>query len=387
MFALLRQELIQLLKLEVNMTPRERVITALNHQKPDRIPRYEIFLPDFISQWRKTKHVGNDADIYDYYPKIDIGTVVATQEGPFIGQKCTKEINADIYLERDSWGRLNRHSRTGYFFEVLETAIKEKTDLDKLQFEDPRDPTRYAGVVEHEKSIRDRFAPVGGVMGLFMPAWYLRGETSFLMDLVDDEQFCHALVEKTAAFLTVVGENVLRHTNTWDTAVWVYDDFGTNQTTLISPDVFERIFLVPYKKMISRWKSKGARNIILHFDGNCLPVMDLLLEAGFTGIQGIYPTTGMTIPAVKAKYGSRLNLIGGMCNIHVLTRGTHLDIEREVKSIVEVAKDGGVIIGAHSIDYDIPVENYDYYCTVLEELDITWQEISQVLRLKKCILK
>ncbi|MFH0795689.1 MAG: uroporphyrinogen decarboxylase family protein [Candidatus Omnitrophota bacterium] len=354
------------------MTARERVITALNNKKPDRIPRYEIFLPDFVNHWREIKRVGNDANIYDWYPKIDIGAVLATQEGPFIGQKCTKEIDDDIYWERNSWGILKRYNRSGYFFEVLETAIKEKGDLDKLQFEDPHDPTRYADIVAHEKSIHDRFAPVSGVMGLFMPSWYLRGEIPFLMDLVDDEQFCRALVEKIAAFLTVVGENVLRYTNTWNTAIWVYDDFGTNQTTLISPGVFERIFLIPYKKMISYWKSKGAQNIILHFDGNSLPVMDLLLEAGFTGVQGVYPTTGMTIPAVKAKYGKRLSLIGGMCNIHILSKGTHQNIEREVKSIVEVAKDGGVIIGAHSVDRTISLENYDYYYDVLEKLDKTW---------------
>ena len=124
--------------------------------------------------------------------------------------------------------------------------------------------------------------------------------------------------------------------------------------------------------MISYWKSKGAKNIILHFDGNCLPFIDMFLEAGFTGIQGIYPTAGMTIPAVKAKYGKRLSLIGGVCNIHVLTKGTKKDIERQVASVVEVARDGGVIIGAHSIDVDIPVENYDFYYSLLDKCDATW---------------
>jgi len=340
------------------MNARKRVITALSHRKPDHIPRYEIFLPDFIKKYKEMKRIEENTNIYDHYTKIDIGTILATHEGPFIGQKSTKEINGDIYLEGDSWGRLNRHSRCGYFFEVIETAIKEKNDLDRLRFEDPCDPARYRIIIADEKAIHDRFCPVSGVMGLIMSSWFLRGEAPFLMDLVDDEMFCRALVEKVAGFLTVAGENVLHGTNTWDTALWVYDDFGTNQTTLISPDVFERIFLGPYQKMISYWKSKGAKNIILHFDGNCLSIIDLLLEAGFTGIQGVYPTTGMTIPAVKAKYGNRLNLIGGMCNIHVLTKGTHADIEREVRSIVEAAKEGGVIIGAHSIDYDIPVENY-----------------------------
>jgi len=354
------------------MTARERVIMTLNHQKPDRLPRYEIFLEDYIDKWRQEMAMEENANIYDYYPKIDIGAILATQEGPFLKQQYTEESESDIYHVRDSWGRLKRHSRSGYFYEVLETAIKEKKDLDKLEFEDPEDPERYNNLVKWEKGIHNRFAPVTGVMGLFMPCWYLRGEIPFLMDLVEDEDFCHALVGKVMNFLKVVGENALTYTNAWDTAIWVYDDFGTNQSPLISAAIFEKIFLLPYKKMISYWKSKGAKNIILHFDGNCLSFIDMFLEAGFTGIQGIYPTAGMTIPAVKAKYGKRLNLIGGVCNIHVLTKGTRKEIEHQIASIVEVAKDGGVIIGAHSIDVDIPVENYDYYYFVLDKFDRNW---------------
>lgn len=354
------------------MNPRERIITALNHRKPDRMPQYEIFLQGYLDKWRQAGGLNEDANIYDHYPQIDIGAVLAMQGGPFPKQVHTEQADSDIYYERDSWGRLKRHRRDAMFFEVLDTAIKEKNDLDKLEFENPLDSGWYDGVEQTEKDIHNRFAPVSGVMGLFMPCWYLRGEIPFLMDLVEDVDFCQALIDKVMNFLTVVGEKVLEHTHTWDTALWVYDDFGTNESSLIAPAIFEKIFLPPYKKMISCWKAKGAQNIILHFDGNSTPFIDMFLEAGFTGIQGIYPTTGMTIPAMKAKYGKQLNLIGGVCNIHILTRGTKKEIEYQVASIVEVAKDGGVVIGSHSIDVDIPIENYDYYYQVLEKLNQMW---------------
>jgi len=75
---------------------------------------------------------------------------------------------------------------------------------------------------------------------------------------------------------------------------------------------------------------------------------------------------------MKAQYGDRLVLVGGMCNIHVLTHGSHQDIRRQAESIVDVAKGGGVVIGTHSIDVDVPVAQYDYYCSVLDELDNAW---------------
>jgi len=176
----------------------------------------------FLRKLRITVERAN-VDIYDYYPKIDIGTIIATQEGPFIHQKYSEQTNNDIYHVRDSWGRFRRHKHSAVFFETLESAIKDKSDLDRLKFEDPKDPSRYVSLGQREKEIHNRFAPVSGVMGLFMPCWYLRGEVPFLMDIAEDEKFCHALVDKVMNFQLIVGEEVLRRTNTWDTAIWVYD--------------------------------------------------------------------------------------------------------------------------------------------------------------------
>jgi uroporphyrinogen decarboxylase len=352
-------------------TARDRVKTAFAHRKPDRLPRYEIFFQSFIDAWRAGRGLPGDADIYEAYPKIDIGTRLASQEGPFISRASREERGVDI-LVRDTWGRLQRHSRTGKFFEVLETAIRDKSGLDTLEFEDPRDPARYAGIVQREREIRDRFAPVSGVMGLFMPCYFLRGELPFFIDLAEDPGFCNALIRKLEAFLTVVGEEALRRTNTWDTALWVFDDFGDNRGPLISPAMFETYFLEPYKRMIAHWKSMGARHIILHYDGNCWAILDMLLEAGFTGIQGIYPAAGMTVPDVKARYGDRLSIVGGICNMSVLARGTRQSIENHVRAIAEAGRDGGVVIGAHSVEGDVPVENYDLYGSLLDEIDRHW---------------
>ena len=355
------------------MTARERIKAAFSHSKPDRIPRYEIFFDAFVQTWRERMGIPEDTDIYDHYSKIDIGTILASQEGPFPEQKASREDGENRYV-RDSWGRLTRHSKTGKLFEVVDTLVKEKSELDRLEFRDPRHEERADLVdleTETEQASR-RFAPVSGVMGLFMPAYYLRGEVNLLMDLMDDEGFSHALIGRIGDFITALGECVLARTGTWDTALWVYDDFGFNQGPLISPRTFETFFLPVYKRMISYWKSKGLANVILHYDGNCWAILDMLIDAGFTGIQGTYPGARMSIPEVKSRYGEKLILIGGMCNTTVLAPGPKDKIEGAVSSIAEVARDGGVVIGAHSIEEDIPAENYDYYYSVLEEIDRRW---------------
>jgi len=352
------------------MNSRKRVKKALCHQKPDRIPRYEIFLPDFVERWREKKQMSPDASIYDAYPCIDIGTVLATQTGPFLKQVYRKE-DGNRVMRRDSWGRIISERKGAALFEVIETAVQNKSVLDSLEFENPADPARPDMVTVEKRLIStgSRFAPVSGVMGLFMPAYYLRGETVLMMDLVDDSGFCHALIERIAEYITVQGEAVLRLTDTWDTALWVYDDFSSSRGPLISPAMFEKFFVPAYRRMTDYWKNLGAKNIILHHDGNCWSILDLIVAAGFTGIQGIYPGAGMTIPDVKAAYGSQLCLIGGMCNTTVLASGSAREIERQVEEIAEVARDGGVIIGAHSIDKDVSSDQYNIYNSCLNRFD------------------
>ncbi len=347
------------------MTSRERVIEALAFRKPDRIPRYEIFLPGYIDNWRKAKKLSEDEWIYDYYEGIDIGTIVADQNGPYFSKAAILKREGSAYYELDSWGRTLYKKDDAFFEKEIDVAVKEKGK--EPTFESPLMDKRRKIFMNIPDSLNKRFAIVSGVLGLYMGCSRLRGEVQFLMDLAEDQDYCKYLVGHLADFITQLGLSIVDITNTKDTAIWVYDELSSRTGPLFSPDTFYKIFYPHYKNMIDTWKQNGVKNIILHCDGNSLPLLDMLIEAGFTGLQSLHPTTGMWLPDVKAKYGKKLALIGGMCNIHTLATGTKNQIEKEARSIIEAGKDGGVIIGSHSIDEDIPVENYDFYYSVLDK--------------------
>lgn len=354
------------------MTPRERLIAALNHSKPDRLPRYEIFFQTFIDAWQMAKKLPGNADIREYY-RIDVPMVLADQGGPFTREESTRETGGDVYYVRDSWGRLRKHLHSAAFFEVLETAIREKTELDHLVFEDPSLSDRwYRSLEEKIRQDEGRFAPVSGTMGLYQACTWLRGEIPFLMDLIEDEAFCRSLIDRVRRFLTALGEQVLVKTHTWDTAIWVYDDFSVNAGPLFGPDVFERLFLEPYRVMFAHWKDRGVRHIILHHDvlsPNSFPILDMFKAAGLTGVQGVYPTAGLSIRTFKERYGKSLSVVGGICNTHTLPFGNKRDIERQVAEVVEIGREGGMVVGSHSIEGYIPVEHYDWYIEALDKAE------------------
>lgn len=353
------------------MESRERVKAALNFEKTDRIPRYEIFLDGFIRNFNKKYKT--DKDIYEYYDKIDIRTVWADQDGPVFSSTKVEKREGDASFERDTWGRLLLRKENAFFEKELEAWVFDKNKVDTIDFNPAFLHGKYESLDKYYKSMKKTgFAPVSGVLGLYMGCSRLRGQEQFLIDMAEDLPFCQYLAGRLAEYTKLAGKRIVECTETTDTAIWVYDEFSSRLGPMFSPNTFERLFLPCYKEIFDCWKASGMKNIILHCDGNCLPLLDLIIEAGFTGIQGLAPTAGMWLPEVKKKYGKKLALIGGMCNISTLAEGTPSEIEHEAESIVEAAKEGGVIIGTHSIDSDIPVGNYEIYYSVLQRSDKDW---------------
>lgn len=341
------------------MTSRERVIAALDFKRPDRVPRYDIFLADFISQWEKSPYYQPGKTIYEAFPGVDIACVAADQSGPYPSLAREEDIDGASYYEYDTWGRKLYHRRDKYFFAVEGVAIGPDRRIPPFEPFDPEQcRRRLAGYRAHpwtDKCI------VTGIMGLFMPSYYMRGETDLLYDLMDNEGFCRELAEQIAQRQYEVAVTAAAATDAFDTALWIYDELATNKGPLISPRTFERVYYPVYKKLLGRLKAAGIRHIVLHCDGNSTLLLDMLVDAGFNGLQSLAPTAGMWLPDIRKKYGNRLALIGGMDNIHTLATGTRAEIERQAAELLEVAREGGVILGTHSIDYDIPVENYVIY--------------------------
>ncbi len=349
--------------MSVRLTSKERVMNTLGFKPTDRVPRFDTFWEEFVEKWQREKET--DADINDYYG-IDV-YILAADETPFPSKKKNIKQENNSEISRDGWGRLIKTRKEAKFSEVLEVTISDKSALDKIKFESPQLPERYCIMKEEDlKRIEGRYCVFAKTGGPYLRNTFLRGETQFLMDIAEDPSFAKAMVDKLADYIMEIGLESLMRWNLWDTGVWIYDDIASNQGPMMSPNSFEGIFLPAYKRMIKTWKGKGARKVFFHSDGNIIPLLDMLIDAGIDGIHPIEPKAGMSLPALRRRYGNRLALVGGMCNSFVLPKGSRKEIEQQAKSILEVAKDGGVIIGAHSIGPDVPVDHYDWYHEILK---------------------
>ncbi len=286
---------------------------ALSFEKPDRLPVFDGFWGGFIENWRNARRQPAGADIEDYY-WIDSKGPVAN-EAFFPSRMGEVGQDGEYKLANDGWGR----------------AV---------------------------------FVKIGGP---FIRCSFFRGETEFLIDMAADEGFAAAQVEKVGDHILSIGLESLKRANAYDFGLWIYDDMCNINGPMFSPKTFEKIYLPVYKRIISTIKAAGAKWVILHCDGNLLPFLDMLIDAGIDGINPVEYSAGLDVVKLKERYGSKLRYIGGVCNTHILTSGDKGRIREHVEALADAGRNGGLVIGTHSIGPDISIEDYELYRnTVLE---------------------
>ena len=134
---------------------------------------------------------------------------------------------------------------------------------------------------------------------------------------------------------------------------------------MFSPRAFETVLLPAYRRMIAAYRGAGARYVLLHSDGDIRPLLDMLVDAGIDGLNPLERRAGMAIEEIR-KLFPRLILVGGMCNTDTLVNGPARRVREEALRIVEMGRDGGVIIGTHSVSPEIPLEHFAAYREVCE---------------------
>ena len=98
-----------------------------------------------------------------------------------------------------------------------------------------------------------------------------------------------------------------------------------------------------------------------------MPLLDLIVDVGFQGLNPVEPRTTMDVVEIREKYGEKLGMVGGLDNSVVLPRGDRAEIRAHVQHCLSIVKEGGFVIGAHTIGPDISVDTYDYVSELIDE--------------------
>ena len=338
------------------MTSEERVLAAFRFEKPDRIPVMDQFWA-FPDSWRQ--RLGDPADLTDIVKYIPDETILPSAAGKL------KEEDGWIY-EVDGWGRTARRRQDAYFTEVLRAPLEGEVDIDGFRFESPELDSRYlrgGSPSEFEawmKGQRAKYCVFVKTGGPYLRTTFARGETQFLLDMAGDPPLAKALADRIGDHITAVGVEALRRSGLHETGIWIYDDMAHNGGPMFGPGTFEQVLLPAYRRMIRAYRDAGAKYVLLHSDGDIRPILDMLIDAGIDGLNPVERRAGMNMADLRSRDPS-LILTGGMCNSDTLVNGPVSRIEAEALEIIDLGREGGVVIGTHSISPEVPLENYVAY--------------------------
>jgi uroporphyrinogen decarboxylase len=146
-----------------------------------------------------------------------------------------------------------------------------------------------------------------------------------------------------------------------DIVILAADDWGTQQNTIASPDVFRRLFL-PYRRRINDECHRLAPQVktFLHSCGAIYSILDLIIESGFDIVNPVqWPAGGHSYREWKDLARRRITLWGGGVNSQAtLPLGSVADVEREVREVVPyMSQDGGyVFCNIHNLTAEIAPE-------------------------------
>ena len=191
--------------------------------------------------------------------------------------------------------------------------------------------------------------------GIFVRSWRLIGMTNYMMHVYADPEFLHLLarmmLEYSLAQLDLLVEAGL------DVLV-VEDDIAMDKGPMISLEHFETYINQYNRQIVEKAHQKGLK-VVRHSDGNLWPLLDLLLETGYDGINPLEPQAGMEIKKVKAYCGDRICLLGNIDCVELLPHGTREEVEQAVILAIEDGATGGgyVICSSNSLHQGVNPEN------------------------------
>ena len=358
------------------LTPRERVLAAIRHEEPDRVPLalwgswYGVTDGLYLETLKRLAWEPvppfrparlHSVNYYDdrllRHLQIDVRHVdpgsVAAACGPAADEPDAFGIS---WVTRGPYRSPARHPlRDATADMVAEYPLPSADEL--------IDADHLRSRVETIRAMDQEYAVVGRAVasyGFFEMSQALRHPETFLMDLAIAPELSDALIGRLydcyagliERFLDVVGDRL-------DVLELPGDDFAGNTGPIISPAMFDRFFKEPYRRLIERIKNRCPHiNVVYHSDGMMMDLLPRLVEIGADVFHSIEPLPAWDLHDVKARFGDRLAFMGGIDIRKALQRDTAV-VEAEVRTrLRELGPGGGYVLApANHLQSDVPPEN------------------------------
>jgi uroporphyrinogen decarboxylase len=319
------------------MTSRQRMLTALQCQKPDQVPVFDWFTVDSRKRIINALQIKNPEDEVEFAQAVGFDAIsYGAMEGQFMATAFCEVLYDEVggeHLQSDG-------------------LINSREDLHKVRLPDVSDPNYF----DDAKRYVDRYGKSD--LAIFfmmrtgiMNTMYSLGFNNFCLKIFDDVKLIQAVLDMYSEWNLRVLEKAQ---DLGFDFVFACDDVAWNTGSVVSPQTFKEIFIPHLKKFAAEVKLPWA----FHSCGDVSLLFDDFMTLGFNAFNPFQPPV-MDINAMHDRYGGEICFWGNIDLTYTLSDGTTAEVEAEVKQrIAKLAPNGGYILStANSIIDSCKTEN------------------------------
>lgn len=336
---------------------------CLAGKMPDKLPlmEYMMFWPECDREYLPRMNGKNYADFFG----LGQISVAPCNFNPLpLFEEVILEEDEKHITKRDALGitcMLEKNSSAMPHY--IDFPIKDKASFREYAKRlNPLDEQRFTGLKKFKADQREQDCPTQFIS---------RGIFAFFRDFIQFEELMFMfydspnLIEEMACFQ---GDFLLQ---LWGKALDEYvpdlvyfgEDMAYKNGPMISPSMVRQYIYPQWVRVNDMLKSRGVKHIILDSDGNIMPILDLIVDAGFTCILPLERVSGMDGEIIRKRYPD-LGLIGGVNKLE-LAKGDN-EIRAEAENASRLYQTGKYI---PSCDHSVPpIVSFDNYCKYIQYL-------------------
>lgn len=368
------------------MTPRERLLAALDHRQPDRVPidlggnqtgihkfAYQALLKyleieDELVIMDAVQQLARPCEAVLQRLRVDTRYIAAGAASDFKGEIVRVERDGRVWHDlTDEFGvRWSMPDDRPFYMDITHSPLAHATRDDVADYPFPRgdDPGRFTGLRRQALALKREtpYAVVSGISGVvYELCWYMRGLEQWFIDMLTQPEFCAAMLDRTLRFWLDWFRVFLDEVGDLVDVIMIGDDLAGQQGPLFKPDFYRQVVKPRQKQLVQYIRSRTGAKIWYHTCGACTQYIPDLLDNGVHILNPVQiSASGMEPAKLKAHFGDKLVFWGGGIDAqHVLPSAPPETVREHVRKNLEAFKPGGgyVFNNVHNIQAGIPPEN------------------------------
>lgn len=347
------------------MLPRERVLQAMQHREPDRVP-LDFWATDEVKN-RLKKHwsMQTEEELLEH-----IGCDLRVLKGPtYENRRLADGSILDHWGVRRKLVTYGEGEYRGTYAEVIESPLQDKKTVKEIESYQGWPGTdwvedRLPEIEELDSEVTRKYAVVLFPDRLdrtaqLKPAMYLRGTTEIFLDMAQTPALAEAIFNRIAEYYLEYNRKIFSRFQGKADIFLMGDDFGMQSGLLVSKQMWRKFFKTNFKKFIDLAHKFGFK-VMHHTCGSVRELIPEFIECGLDILQSLQPNArGMDLKELKQEFGRDLTFHGSICIQKVLPFGSPAKVREMVRRQMNAGKPGGgfIICTSHNIQNDTPLAN------------------------------